>query len=54
MSNIYNIGKDLGLNENDIDTILKEVNKVKEKQNFIMGSPTYAGLNYGTVSIKDF
>jgi len=52
--NIYSIGQNLGLNEKDINTVLKEVSEVKEDQNFVMGSPTYAGLNYGTVSIKDF
>ena len=51
---IYNIAKNLGLNQRDIDSVLRKVSNVKEEHYFVMGSPTYAGLNYGTVSIKDF
>ena len=52
--NIYGLGENLGLDRTEIDNILRDVNDIKEEHEFVMGSPTYAGLNYGTVSIKDF
>jgi len=52
--NIYDIGENLGLNENDIKNVLKEVSEINENKNFIKGPPCYAGLNYGTISILDF
>ena len=54
MSNIYKLGKNLGISQADIDSVLKEISNVKEKQDFIMGSPTYAGGYYGSISIIDF
>ena len=51
---IYAMGRNLGLSRKDINKVLKEISYVKEGQDFVMSSPTYAGLNYGTVSIKDF
>ncbi len=52
--NIYRLGENLGLSRRDINNVLREISCVKEGQDFVMSSPTYAGLNYGTVSIKDF
>ena len=52
--NIYDLGESLGLEQTDIDQVLREINEVNENHEFVVGSPTYAGLNYGTVSIKDF
>ena len=52
--NIYGLGENLGLDRTEIDNILRDVNDIKEEHEFVMGSSTYAGLNYGTVSIKDF
>ena len=54
MSNIYELGKSLGISQADIDNVIKEISHVKEKQDFVMGSPTYAGGYYGTISIIDF
>jgi len=51
---IYDIGKELGMNEDDIKSILKEVSEVEKDKNFIKGPPCYAGLDYGTISILDF
>ena len=54
MSNIYKISKNLGITKRDINSIIKEISNAKEKQDFVMGSPTYAGGYYGSISIIDF
>jgi hypothetical protein len=51
---VYELGDNLGLNRTDIDNVLRDISNIKEEQSFVMSYPTYAGLNYGTISIKDF
>ena len=48
------MGENLGLSRRDINNVLKKISYAREEQDFVMSSPTYAGLNYGTISIKDF
>lgn len=53
IKSIYNLGKKVGLNNNDISYILKNTNTPIEQVSISTG-PDYPGTWYGTVSIKDF
>jgi len=51
---IYVLGKNLGLSRREINNVLREISCEKEEQDFVVGTPTYAGGWYGTISIIDF
>ena len=54
-SKIYNLGKQLGLNNNEIRTILNNNKETKQNTALTIGPwpPSYPGTHYGTISIKD-
>ena len=49
---INKLGKMIGLNENDITSMIKE--SINEKYYFSTGPSWYPGGRYGTISVKDF
>ena len=52
--NIYILGKELGLNKQDIDNIISNPDKNLENVNFSNGPPWYPGGKYGVISINEF
>lgn len=52
--NIYRLGIPLGLNNKDIDEILKQTMPRNEQTILSAGPDIYCGGWYGTVSIYDF
>lgn len=52
--NIYKLGKELGLKNDEINQILEKTNKITEQPIISMGPFKYPGTHYGTISIKDF
>ena len=51
---LLELGKKLGLNKENMDTILKDILPRNEHLSFSLGPPLYSGGYYGTVSINDF
>ena len=51
--NIYKAGQLVGLNKNDISTLLKE-KSLKIEQSYYLGPKPYPGGFYSTISIKSF
>jgi len=51
---IVELGTQLGLNMEQIDSILKEPQHTTEYLNLSVGPPHYCGTFYGSVSINDF
>jgi len=52
---IYNLGDKLGLNNDEIRTMLNKYNETKQQAVITIGPyPSYPGTHYGTISIKDF
>ena len=51
---IYNLGNQLGLNNEELDYIMFGTNSETEKSSLSMGPFDYPGTHYGTISIKDF
>jgi len=50
---LYQLGKKVGLNKNEVNNILNKTNSKVEQPSFSVG-PDYSGGWYGTTSIKDF
>jgi hypothetical protein len=53
-SELITLGKKLGLNEENIDAMLKDIPPRNEQPSFSLGPPGYFGGYYGTISINDF
>ena len=51
---IYNPGNQLGLNNNEIKSLIVKTNNDSEQSTLSMGPFIYPGTHYGTISIKDF
>jgi hypothetical protein len=52
---IYKLGINLGLNKQDIESVLSSTSDKKEEINTTSPADVYKGVGrYGTVSIKDF
>ena len=51
---IYNLGNELGLNNDEIRKILNNSNETKQQAVLTSGPYQYPGTHYGTISIKDF
>lgn len=51
---IYNLGNQLGLNNDEIDFLIVDTNNQTEQSSLSMGPFIYPGTHYGTISIKDF
>jgi len=51
---IYRLGKQLGLNNKDIDKILRQTSSRNEQPSLTAGPDVYSGGWYGTISINDF
>ena len=51
---IYNLGNQLGLNNNEIRTILNNTRETKQQTVLTIGPYPYPGTHYGTISIRDF
>lgn len=50
----YDLGKKLGLTQEEMDDAIKSTMVEKEKSSFALGPPGYGGGRYGSVSIKEF
>jgi len=53
-SELIALGEKLGLNEENIDAMLKDIPTRNEQPSFSLGPPDYFGCYYGTISINDF
>jgi len=51
---VYNLGNQLGLNKNEINSLIVKTNSETEQSLISMGPIIYPGTHYGTISIKDF
>lgn len=51
---IYNLGNQLGLNNDEINLLLVETKSETEQSSLSIGPDIYPGTHYGTISIKDF
>lgn len=54
ISKIHKLGSKLGLNKNEIDTMINKQEFIQEQTSFSFGPPFYPGNRYGTISIKEF
>ncbi len=51
---IIQLGKQLGLDAEQIQSILRTTQQTTEHLSFSQGPPQYPGSYYGTISISDF
>jgi len=54
-NDFYILGKNLGVNKKDIDTILEKRTVSDKSVSFLLGADSYIkGTTYGSISVKDF
>ena len=53
-SELIALGEKLGLNKENIDAMLKDIQPRNEQPSFTLGPPEYLGGYYGTISINNF
>jgi len=52
-THIYEIGQMIGLNNNDINSILNTASSIKDRPYLSNGPIPYLGSLYGTINLKD-